>query len=59
MAKGTLEDDPDESLEKWPPGWAHYDWAYGYDQDDFDLYVRNRWLTTAQRITRKSRKKIS
>lgn len=40
MAKGSLEDDPDESLEKWPPGWARYDWAYGYDQDDFDDYIK-------------------
>ena len=58
MAKGTLEEVPHESPEKWPPAWADYDWAE-YDQEDFDLYVRNRWLTTAQRITRKSRKKIS
>lgn len=57
MEKGSLEDVPDESLEKWPPAWADYDWASGYDQDDFDIDYRNRWLTTAQYITRKSRRK--
>lgn len=34
-------DDPQESLEKWPPGWADYDWSQ-FDQDDFD----ENWIKT-------------
>lgn len=34
-----MDDLPEESLERYPPGWAGYDWAEGYDQDDFDNWV--------------------
>ena len=36
-----MDDLPEESLEKWPPAWADYDWAHEYDQDDFDDYWRS------------------
>jgi hypothetical protein len=41
MPKGSLENVPSESMEKWPPAWADYDWAE-YDQDDFDLFIRTK-----------------
>ena len=53
-----MDDLPEESLERYPPAWADYDWA-GYDQDDFDTYVKGACLTTKNRITLGSQKKIS
>ena len=30
-----MDDLPEESLERYPPAWADYDWSE-YDPDDFD-----------------------
>ena len=40
MERGTLENVPDESFEKWPPAWADYDWS-DYDQEDFDELIKD------------------
>ena len=37
-----MDELPEESLEKYPPAWADYDWAEGYDQDDFDDWIKCR-----------------
>ena len=52
-----MDDLPDESLEKYPPAWSDYDWAEGYDQDDFDDWIKCQ--TIKNRTTPSSRKKIS
>ena len=46
-----MDDLPEESMEKYPPPWGAYDWAE-YDQDDFDEYVRSKWLTARLKITK-------